>query len=182
MIRDFRGHKAGIKDLETGKAITVSSVLRFIFNHFEDFVICHDIVLGIQGNIFSGAESYTKTLYGLYQSLGNMDLSLALYTDIEIDDCDTTTLNDQYKNYFGQNEWKKSAFLKTIILIIWQAKVKTLTSLKKKWECSEYLKSMNVVTRQASKQTKNIIKHRQARQKSFETSQNVEVCDDITLP
>ena len=126
MIRDFRGHKAGIKDLETGKAITVSSVLRFIFNHFEDFVICHDIVLGIQGNKFSGAESYTKTLYGLYQSLGNMDLSLALYTDIEIDDCDTTTLNDQYKNYFGQNEWKKSAFLKTIISIIWQAKVKTL--------------------------------------------------------
>ncbi|CAC5418112.1 unnamed protein product [Mytilus coruscus] len=46
-VREFKGHKEGIESLSHGNAITISSAVRYIFNHFDDYRICHEIGLKI---------------------------------------------------------------------------------------------------------------------------------------
>lgn len=43
VLREFKGHKEGIKDLTHGKVVTTTSVSKCIFNHFDDYKICTEI-------------------------------------------------------------------------------------------------------------------------------------------
>ena len=51
-LEELRRHKDGIKSLSHGTSITATSVLRYIFRHFDDFNICHSIGTEMAKTIF----------------------------------------------------------------------------------------------------------------------------------
>lgn len=57
-IRKLKGYNNGINELSHGKAISFTSAVRFIYNHFDDFKICHD--LGIEPEISNLEKHQSK--------------------------------------------------------------------------------------------------------------------------
>ncbi|CAC5407963.1 unnamed protein product [Mytilus coruscus] len=69
-VREFKGHKEGIKYLSHGNAIAIFSAVRYIFNHLDDYRICHEIGLQISNTAFnSQSMEQTKTLFSLYKAI-----------------------------------------------------------------------------------------------------------------
>ena len=180
-LEELRRHKDGIKSLSHGKSITTTSVLRYIFRHFDDFNICHSIGTEIAKTICCPPKEQTRTLLELYKDVAKLDfrqVTSKLQEKVENYENDIPTLQLLHKECFTESEWMKICLFENYC-----SKYNYSSSecgdfeieLKKKWETLDYILSLFKVTKNWDCLTKHVIKERTLRQEAFERSQNVEV-------
>ncbi|CAC5412002.1 unnamed protein product [Mytilus coruscus] len=140
VLREFKGHKEGIKDLTHGKAVTTTSVSKFIVNHFDDFKLCHAIGTDISNCFFSEkTKTNTKTLLDLYKSVAEVDLNC--FNDPELRDVYVPTLAINYRSLFIVQKWDTIILFETHYCnYLAKEKDDFETTVKRKWELLDYLK------------------------------------------
>ncbi|CAC5412713.1 UBE2D [Mytilus coruscus] len=175
VLREFKGHKEGIKDLTHGKAVTTTSVSKFIFNHFDDYKVCHEIGTDISNCFFSEkTKTNTKTLLDLYKSVAEVDLNC--FNDPEFREVYVPTLAINYRSLFIDQEWDKIILFETHYCnYLAKEKDNFETTVKRKWELLDYLKVVYAISKTWTNNTRATIKRRISRQKAFEITQNIEV-------
>ncbi|CAC5404198.1 unnamed protein product [Mytilus coruscus] len=162
VLREFKGHKEGIKDLTHGKAVTTTSV-------------CYEIGTDISNCFFSEkTKTNTKTLLDLYKSVAEVDLDC--FNDPEFREVYVPTLAINYRSLFIDQEWDKIILFETHYCnYLAKEKDNFETTFKRKWELLDYLKGVYDIIKTWKNNTRATIKRRISRQKAFEITQNIEV-------
>jgi hypothetical protein len=116
ILRYFKGLGNGVRCIEDTlgmqkEAISLLSLLRFIFLHCEDFKLCEELSIRISNKAFKSALVSDGTLLKLYRviakdGLGDSFLKQLTLPNLVLDENSIASLYMCHKSLFSTEEWK----------------------------------------------------------------------------
>ena len=176
---EFRRHKTGIYDLNHGRAVTVTSVMRYIFRHFDDFVMCHNLGLDIE-NIICKAEKAgsVRTVSELYKEISKQQLFInqldQQLQDIPIDCENIPSIHLDYRNEFEEG-WQRICVFENYFSKFYNKDLPFEQTLKEKWSVFETIKSLKETSKKIPLTTKKVIRNRTERKESYKETRRIEI-------
>lgn len=187
IVREISGHKDSIKNEGNGtRFIKFSSVLRYLFSHYDDLEICKALCKDAEKTILGKDGAFSKTTYELYKAIVcspalNSDLYPILFNDLNVDELNILSLEKDYKKDYNDDQWKK------IVLFEWHFNKQfnmqencysTMTyeeKMKKKWLYFDECVALKTLSRSFLDASQQTIKVRALRKAAADENESVEL-------
>lgn len=171
IISEFKTHQVSLKEKDGILYITITSVLRYIFHHYDQQAICRECVHEIQQKISSEKTQAPCTVEEIYKRITNLAFRSSvienhIFQNIDINETDIPSLYIQYKTDFSNVEWTKICyfefhFCKRLEDLPVNYEYEYL--IKKRLEFINEIETTNTVAQIAAKESRQLITERTKR-------------------
>ena len=112
LLRSFKS----VKSVDGKDTVSVREILRYCFNHFDDYSACKEIVHTVEKSVLFNKASteteYVRSSLELYKLVAKTQLEKFedILENVELDESVILTLVKDHKRLFTEREWKRIAW------------------------------------------------------------------------
>ena len=173
--------KGGLKTVGDKKYTDLSTLIKYVFNHIQDFSICSRIASEIQAQICDKGQSSVGSIHEIYKKIAELNALDSICDDIlDLEALLKQSKNSvQFKEYekeFSVKEWKRIIVFEQQFKLAYD--VETLTydeNVIRRWEFYNTLRETVSIKSYIAKQSKLIIKNNSERKAASEVKHGIKI-------
>ena len=171
-----------VKVIEGKEAVQIKDILRYCFNHVEEYSVCKEIVREVEKAILFGKATseheYVRSSLELYKLIAKnkFEISNALSEQVSLDYSTVETLVKDHKSQFSDHEWRKIVWFEYHFSREHSCEKQSYEDLLKlKWDKYSNLQSFKNLKGVLEDVTRKHLKHRILRREATKQSESAQI-------